>query len=198
MTAATVVSTCSLKVRSLTSRLFWAMWICRELIPGPKPCNRCWETERASDEVVARLKSLRGLLLVTEVLFNPRLTVVPVRKPFEIAKLPMFCRWISEVVPVRKELLCGVVRWPQLKAPVSAGSRLGMAGPEEERALAPTALAVALLVSAPALTLLPAVVPELETDALEGPAVTLVETPRAKPPACACRSDASANSGPYR
>src|SRR5450759_2302032 len=176
MTAATVVSTCSLKVRSLTSRLFRAMWICRELRPVPKPCNRCWLTARASDEVVAGLKSLRGLLLVTEVLFNPRLTVVPVRKPFWIPKLPMFCRWISEVVPVRKELLCGVVRWPQFKAPVSAGSRLGMAGPEEERALAPTALAVALLVSAPALTLLPAVVPELETDALEGPAVTLVET----------------------
>ena len=33
-----------------------------------------------SDEVVAGLKSLRGLLLLTDVLFNPRLTVVPVRK----------------------------------------------------------------------------------------------------------------------
>src|SRR5665647_1659979 len=174
------------------------MWICRELMPVPNPCSRCWLTERASDEVVAGLKSLRGLLLVTDVLFNPRLTVVPVRKPFWIPKLPIFCRWTSEVVPVRKELLCGVVRWPQLKAPVSAGSRLGMAGPEEEMALAPTALAVALLVRAVALTLAPGVVPELETDALEGPAVTLVETPRARPPASACRSDASANSGPYR
>src|ERR1035441_2547698 len=36
MTAATVVSTCSLKVMSLTSRLFLAMRICRALTPGPQ------------------------------------------------------------------------------------------------------------------------------------------------------------------
>ena len=57
MTAATVVSTWSLKVRSLTSRLFLAMRICRELTPGPKPCNRCWVKPRVSDELVAGLKS---------------------------------------------------------------------------------------------------------------------------------------------
>src|ERR1022692_4945098 len=169
MTAATVVSTCSLKVMSLTSRLFLAMRICRALTPGPKPCNRCWLRLKVSDEVVAGLKSLRGLLLFTEVLFNPRLTVVPVRKDCWIPKLPTFWDWISSLVPVVKALLCGVVKWPQLKAPVSAGSRLGMAGPEEVMALAPTALEEALLEIAPALLLVPAVVPELETVALEGP-----------------------------
>jgi hypothetical protein len=71
-----------------------------------------------------------------------------------------------------------------------------MAGPEEESALAPTALDEALLEIAPALLFAPAVVPELETDALDGPLKTLVETPRANPPARACRSAASANSGP--
>src|ERR1035441_6507491 len=179
MTAATVVSTCSLKVMSLTSRLFLAMRICRELTPGPKPCQRCWVKPKVSDEVVAGLKSLRGLLLLTEVLFNPRLTVVPVRKACWIPKLPTFWVWMSSLVPVVKALLCGVVKWPQLKPPVSAGSRLGMAGPEEVIALAPTALEEALLEIAPALLFAPAVVPELETVALEGPLSTLVETPLA-------------------
>ena len=116
------------------------------------------------------LKSLRGLLLVTEVLFNPRLTVVPVRKPFWMPKLPMLCRWIRELVPVMKALLCGVVWWPQLKVPVSVGSRFGMAGPPAEITLAPTALEVALLARAVALTLVPGVVPALVTEALDGPA----------------------------
>ena len=74
MTAATVVSTCSLKVRSETSRLFLAMWICRELTAGPNPCSRCWVMLRPSEELVEGLKSLRGLLLVTELLFSPRLS----------------------------------------------------------------------------------------------------------------------------
>ena len=60
-----------------------------------------------------------------------------------------------------------------------------MEGPPAEIADAPTALEVALLVSAVALTLAPGVVPAELTDALAGPAVTLVETPRALPPACA-------------
>src|ERR1019366_6713971 len=140
MTAATVVSTWSLKVMSLTSRLFLAMWICRELTPGPKPCNRCWVKPRDSDELVAGLKSLRGLLLFAEVLFNPRETVVPVRKDCWIPKLPTFCVWMSSLVPVRNALVCGVVKWPQFKLPESIGSRLGIAGPEEVIALAPTAL----------------------------------------------------------
>ena len=72
ITAATVVSTCSLKVRSETSRLFLAMWICRELTAGPKPCSRCCVMHRPSEELVDGLKSLRGLLLVTELLFSPR------------------------------------------------------------------------------------------------------------------------------
>jgi hypothetical protein len=79
---------------------------------------------------------------------------------------------------------------------VNIGSRLGIAGPEEERALAPTALEEALLAIAPALLLVPAVVPELETVALEGPLNTLVETPLANPPASAFRSAASAKIGP--
>src|ERR1035441_8455721 len=196
MTAATVVSTWSLKVMSLTSRLFLAMRIWRELTPGPKPCNRCCVKAKLSDEFVAGLKSLRGLLLAVLVLFNPRLTVVPVRKDCWIPKLPMSWFWMSELVPVRKALVCGVVKWPQLKPPVSIGSRLGIAGPEEESALAPTALDEALLEVAPALLLVPAVVPELETDALDGPLNTLVETPLANPPARAFRSAASANIGP--
>src|ERR1035441_2121298 len=196
MTAATVVSTCNLNVRSLTSRLFLAMWICREFTPGPKPCNRCWLKPRVSDELVAGLKSLRGLLLPVLVLFNPRLTVVPVRKACWIPKLPTSWVWMSELVPVRKALVCGVVKWPQLKAPVSMGSRLGINGPEEESALAPTALEEALLEMAPALLLVPAVVPELETVALDGPVNTLVETPLARPPARAFCNAASANSGP--
>src|ERR1035441_2293802 len=145
MTAATVVSTWSLKVMSLTSRLFLAMRIWRELTPGPKPCNRCCVKAKLSDEFVAGLKSLRGLLLAVLVLFNPRLTVVPVRKDCWIPKLPMSWFWMSELVPVRKALVCGVVKWPQLKPPVNIGSRLGIAGPEEESALAPTALDEALL-----------------------------------------------------
>ena len=139
---------------------------------------------------------MRGLLLLTELLFNPRLTVVPVRKPFWIPKLPRLCRWISELVPVRKALLCGVVWCPQLKVPVSRGSSTGMLGPPAEITLAPTALELALLARAVALTFAPGVVPALVTEALEGPAVTLVDTPRAKPPASACRSAASANCGP--
>ena len=196
MTAATVVSTWSLKVRSLTSRLFLAMRICRELTPGPKPWNRCWVMPRLSDALVAGLKSLRGLLLLTDVLFNPRLTVVPVRKLCWIPKLLTAWRWISELVPVRNALVWGVVRCAQFKVPVSIGSRLGIAGPPEEITAAPTALDVALLEIAPALLFVPAVVPELETDALEGPLSTLVETPRAEPPASACRSAASASCGP--
>src|SRR5450759_1128154 len=145
MTAATVVSTCSLKVRSLTSRLFLAMRICRELTPGPNPCQRCWVRARPSDEVVAGLKSLRGLLLLTEVLFNPRLRVVPVRKLCWTATFPTPWRWTSSLVPVVKALLCGVVKWPRLKLPVIIGSRVGMAGPPEEITAAPTALEVALL-----------------------------------------------------
>src|ERR1035438_1530848 len=119
MTAATVVSTWSLKVMSLTSRLFLAMRICRELTPGPNPCNRCWVKPKVSDELVAGLKSLRGLLLAVLVLFNPRLTVVPVRKDCWIAKLPTSWFWISELVPVRNALVCGEVTWPQLKPPVN-------------------------------------------------------------------------------
>ena len=38
----------------------------------------------ASEALVDGLKSLRGLLLVVELLFSPRLTIVPVRKPFWI------------------------------------------------------------------------------------------------------------------
>ena len=52
-----------------------------------EPCNRCWVMERPSEELVDGLKSLRGLLLVTELLLSPRLTVVPVRKPFWIAEI---------------------------------------------------------------------------------------------------------------
>src|SRR5260370_11221814 len=196
MTAATVVSTWSLKVRSLTSRLFLAMRICRELTLGQKPCDRCWVVPRVSGEVVAGLKSLRGLLLLIDVLFNPMLMVVPVRTLCWIPKLLTACRWISELVPVRNALVWGVVKWAQFKVPVSIGSRLGIAGPPEEITAAPTALEVALLEIAPALLFVPAVVPELETEALEGPLNTLVETPRAEPPACACRSAASASSGP--
>ena len=107
---------------SLTSRLFLAMRICRELTPGPNPCNRCWVKPKVSDELVAGLKSLRGLLLAVLVLFNPRLTVVPVRKDCWIPKLPTSCVWMSELVPVRKALVCGVVKWPQLKPPVSIGT----------------------------------------------------------------------------
>ena len=135
---------------SLTSRLFLAIRICRELTPGPKPCHRCCVKAKASDEVVAGLKSLRGLLLFTEVLFKPRLTEVPVRKLCWIAKFPMFWRWMSSLVPVVNALLCGVVKCPKLKAPVTIGSRLGIDGPEEEIALAPTALEEALLEIAPA------------------------------------------------
>ena len=91
------------------------------------------------------LKSLRGLLLAELVLFSPRLTVVPVRKPFASPKLPMFCRWIRALVPVTKALLCGVVRCAQLKLLVSTGSRLGMDGPDDCTALPPTALELALL-----------------------------------------------------
>src|ERR1022692_3770600 len=196
MTAATVVSTWSLKVMSLTSRLFLAMRICRELTPGPNPCKRCWVKPKVSEELVAGLKSLRGLLLAVLVLFNPRLTVVPVRKACWMPKLPTSWVWMSELVPVRKALVCGVVKWPQLKPPVSMGSRLGMAGPEEESAVAPTALEEALEEIAPALLLAPAVVPELETDALEGPLNTLVETPLARLPASDFRRAASANRGP--
>ena len=58
------------------------MWICREFSAVPNPCNRCWVTEKASEELVDGLKSLRGLLLDDGVLFKPRLTMVPVRKPF--------------------------------------------------------------------------------------------------------------------
>ena len=46
------------------------------------------------------LKSLRGLLLVTELLFRPRLTVVPVRKPFWIPKL-------REVLPLDQRVGAG-------------------------------------------------------------------------------------------
>src|ERR1035441_2082025 len=160
---------------SLTSRLFLAMVICRAFMLGPQPCNRCWVKLRLSDEVVAGLKSLRGLLLLTPVLFNPRLRVVPVRNDCWIAKLAIFCCWMSSLLPVLNALLCGVVKWPQLRPLVNNGSRLGIAGPEEEIAAEPTALAVALLESAPALTLVPAVVPELDTEALDGPANTPVE-----------------------
>ena len=83
-------------------------------------------------------------------------------------------------------LLCGVVAWPQFKVPVSAGSRLGMLGPEDCRTLPPTADEVAVLACEEAFWLVPGVVPELVTDALLGPAVTVVDTPRANPPACAC------------
>src|ERR1039457_1034225 len=95
------------------------MWICRELTPGPKPCIRCWVRPKVSDELVAGLKSLRGLLLLVLVLFNPRLTEVPVRKDCWIPKLPTSCVWMSELVPVRKALVCGEVAWPQLKPPVN-------------------------------------------------------------------------------
>src|SRR3954453_4727170 len=107
--AATVVSTCSLNVRSLTSRLLRAIWICREFTAGPKPCNRCWVKFSANEEVVDGLKSLRGLLLLTELLLRPRLTLVPVMNPLEIPKLASCCCWVSELLPVRNALDCGVV-----------------------------------------------------------------------------------------
>src|ERR1035437_9612505 len=164
--------------------------------PSRQYCSK-WLGECAIIRKMLALRSVSlGLLLFTEVLFNPRLTVVPVRKDCWIPKLPTFWVWMSSLVPVRKALLCGVVKWPQFKLPESIGSRLGIAGPEEVMALAPTALEEALLEIAPALLFAPAVVPELETVALEGPLSTLVETPLAKPPASALRSAASANSGP--
>src|SRR5437763_16825051 len=107
---------------------------------GPKPCIRCWLKDSPSVDVVDGLKSLRGLLPDVLVLFNPRPKVVPVRKPFEMPKFPRFCRWIKALRPVRNALVCGVVTCPQFSVPVSAGSKRGMAGPDDEIALAPTAV----------------------------------------------------------
>src|SRR5581483_10274178 len=196
MIAATVVSTCSLKVRSETSRLLRAMWIWRELIDGPKPCNRCWVIERPRVALVAGLKSLRGLLLVLELLFSPRLTIVPVRKPFWRPMFERSCRATRKLVPVMKALLCGVVWWAQLAPPVSTGSRFGIAGPDDCSTLPPTADDVAALACVAEVWLLPGVVPDALTNAPDGPAVTVVETPRAKPPASACITTASAICGP--
>ena len=181
--AATVVSTWSLNVRSETSRLLRAMWICRELIDGPKPCNSRCVICRFRLEFVSGLMSLRGLLLVDEVLFSPRLTVVPVRKPFWMPKLPTFCSEIRDVVPVMNVLLCGVVWCAQLMPPVSTGSSVGIDGPDDCSTLPPTAESVAELVCEADVLVAPGTVPAAFTVALDGPAVTLVETPRAKPPA---------------
>src|SRR5436305_12872971 len=154
MIAATVVSTWSLNVRSATSRLLRAMWICRELMVGPKPCSRCWVTEKPSEEVVDGLKSLRGLLLVVELLFKPRLTMVPVRNPFCRPKFERSWRWISDVVPVMNVLLCGVGWCAQLALPVRMRPRLGIAGPEDCSTPVPTADDVPALVTQAAVRLL--------------------------------------------
>ena len=69
-------------------------------------------TVRASDELVDGLKSLRGLLLVIELLFNPRLTVVPVRKPFWMPKFEVALP-LDQRVGAGQEgaaLRCGLVR----------------------------------------------------------------------------------------
>ena len=87
--------------------------------------------------------------------------MVPVRKPFWMPKLPMFCRWIRELVPVMKALLCGVVWCAQLTLPVSdrVEVRNGRTG-RLEITLPPTALEVALLAcERRVLTLVPGVVP---------------------------------------
>src|SRR5579871_770745 len=198
MTAATVVSTCSLKVRSETSRLLRAIRICRAFTAGPKPWKRYCVSVTPSVALVAGLKSARGLLAVVEVLFNPRFTVVPVRKLCCTPKLEVDRRCTSSLLPVTNALLCGVVWCAQLRLLTTAGSRLGIDGPEDCSTLLPTAEAVAELAWEAAFWFVPGVVPELLTDALLGPAVTVVETPRANPPASACITAASASCGPYR
>ena len=134
-------------------------------------------------------------MLLMLVLLRPRVTAVPVRNPFETAKLSIACRCTSSLVPVVNALLCGVVRWPRLKPVVKTGSSDGIAVPDEVNALAPTAEEEALLDAAETLSVVPGVVPALETDALEGPAVTLVETPVAKAPASALRNAEAASKG---
>src|ERR1022692_2899017 len=111
---------------SLTSRLFLAMVICRAFMLGPQPCNRCWVKLRLSDEVVAGLKSLRGLLLLTPVLFNPRLRVVPVRNDCWIAKLAIFCCWMSSLLPVLNDCGPGVAGFS-----VSASQAIWMYWPKK-------------------------------------------------------------------
>ena len=74
MTAATVVMTCSLKVRSESSRLFFAICICRWFTAMLNPCSKCWVTVRPSDELVAGLNREVALLPMAVELFNPRLT----------------------------------------------------------------------------------------------------------------------------
>src|SRR3954470_1541420 len=91
--------------------------------------------------------------------------------------------WMRAVVPVVTVLLCGVVWCAQLALPVRMGSRFGIAGPDDCRTLPPTADSVAVLAWEAAFWLFPGVVPEALTTAPDGPAVTLVDTPRAKPPA---------------
>src|SRR5689334_2787098 len=108
------------------------------------------------------------------------------------------CDCTRKFVPVVTALLCGEVRCAQLSPPISTGSRFGMLGPDDCNTLAPTADDVPELATEAAFWLVPGVVPELLTDALLGPAVTLVETPRANPPASACITCASAICGPYR
>ena len=107
------------------------------------------------------------------------------------------CRETSELVPVTKALVCGVVRWPQRAEAVSEGSRLGIAEPVWVTTVLPTAEEVALFTCVAALVLTPdcEALPALPV-ALGGPPCTLVETPRAKPPALARRMPASAICGP--
>src|SRR5579863_9224432 len=102
---------------------------------------------------------------------------------------------MEEAVPVTKELISGVVAWVQLALAISMGSRFGREGPDCWMTLPPTADAVPALAWEVAFWLLPGVVPALLTEALAGPAVTVVETPRAKPPASASRTAASAICG---
>src|SRR5262249_53470517 len=156
-TAATVTSTCSLKVRSETSRLLRAIRICREFTLGPNPWKRCWDMPMPSEALVAGLKSARGLLLVSPVLLRPRFTVVPVRKLCCTPKFERCCRWIRALLPVTKALDCGVVRWAQLRLLTTAGSRLGMPGPEDCSTVLPTAEAVAELACDAAFWLVPGV-----------------------------------------
>src|SRR5215510_7371900 len=106
---------------------------------------------------------------------------------------------MSELVPVTKALDCGVVECAQRSALVKVGSRLGIADPVWVTRLEPTVTVVAVLACDAAFPLMPvcAAVPVVVL-ALVGPAVTLVDTPRANPPASARWTLASASCGPYR
>src|SRR5262245_16805197 len=152
-------------------------------MPLPKPCRRRCVMVSPSVEFFEGLKSLRGLLLRRELLFNPRVTLVPVRNPLEMPRLDWSWRLIRAVVPVVTVLLCGKVLCAQIRPPTSVGSRFGMLGPEVCSTAPPTAEAVPALAWDAAFWLLPGVVPPAKTEALEGPGVTVVDTPRANPPA---------------